>query len=196
MEYPYNLTQEEVIKRITKVYHAGYDLNNPNFDVYNQLLACEAVAEAEEEAGAKNYQEYEETKGSVSVSVSENDNDTCKLKVNFELSDSKLRVIERLKECDYRTQPVIIATYLEEFFQDCNSKPGHWLYVAQHYPPRPIVRVITQLVKIQTTGAQTIKNPAAYFTYLIKFRTGRKSLRNINGSYKRQNSGGRVTHDN
>ena len=47
--YPNGLTGKEIIRRITEIYHSGYDLNSLTFDIYDQLLACEAISEAEEE---------------------------------------------------------------------------------------------------------------------------------------------------
>lgn len=163
--YPNGLTGKEIIRRIQEVYHAGYDLDNPDFDIYDQLLACEAVAEAEQER-------HEEL--DTNVSVNGNDNDTYKRIVNFELTESKLNVIKKLQTCTYQTPPIEISRLLEELFAEYPSKPGHWNYISQVYTPRTINRVIKRINKLHITRAKTIQNPAAYFTFLIKFRKKRK----------------------
>lgn len=120
------------------------------------------------------------------VGVSGNVNHTYKRRANFESSKSKQPAIAGLKECNYRTSPKKIASLLEELFSSYDSKPGHWLYTAQHWPPRPINRVINYMIKRHQAGWDTIKNPAAYFTYLLKFREKRRCFRAINGSRKQQ----------
>ena len=124
--YPNGLTGKEIIRRITEVYHAGYDLNNLNFDIYEQLLACEAIAEAEKEEGKtkKNFTYLQkEIIGLTNDNTDVNgvSNDSYKRKVNFELTESKLKIIEKLKECNYQTPPVETAQYLEEFFREQKS---------------------------------------------------------------------------
>lgn len=166
------LTKDEVIRRIEEVYHQKYNPNLPNFDAWNHLLACEAVAEA---TPVKEDYYKEKERENENVSVNGNGNDSSKRRVNFELTPSKLKVISKLKECTYRTSPKIIAQLLEEFFINCNSEKGWWLYVAQQWAPRPINRVIDKIINLYTSGSKTIQNPAAYFTYLIKLRKRRKS---------------------
>jgi len=102
-------------------------------------------------------------------------NDSYKHKVIFKLTKSKQQVILELNQCNYKTSPIIIAKYLEDFFKEWTSQKGHWLFISQHYTPRAINRTINRLVKLQTTGKKTICNPSAYFTSLIKFRKKRKS---------------------
>lgn len=108
-------------------------------------------------------------------------NDIYKRQANFELTESKNFIISKIKLCTYRTSPFIVAKLLDEFFADPNTKPNHWLNISQIYPPRRIYLTIRQMVKRQGGGWITIKNPAAYFTYLIKFRKKRKSI-SINGT--------------
>ncbi len=172
--YPNGLTGKEIIWRITEIYHAGYDLDNQDFDIYDQLLACEAISEGEKEYQEKNNNTNE------NVSVSGLSNGSYKRRVNFELTPSKLQVISKLKVCDYQTPPVEIAQCLEELFEECESKEGHWLYISQTYPPRVINWNLNYMIKVHSSGRRTFQNWAAYFTQSIKFRKKRKELRNTN----------------
>lgn len=121
------------------------------------------------------------------VSVNGNVNDTCKRYVNFELTQSKQQIITELAQCNYRTSPKAIAGLLEQLFTNCFTNPGHWLFIAQHYNPRAINRTINRLVKLHNVGSVTIQNPAAYFTYLIKYRKKRRdkyiSMIPVNNKY-------------
>lgn len=169
MEKNSNLDKAEVIRRIEQVYHAGYDPDS-DLSAWDQLEICESIAETETEYQGR----YERTNESVRVNRSVND--TNKRRINFELTESKLKAITRLKSCNYRTPPIEVAALLEEFFADPNTKQGHWLYVAQNYTPRTINRVINHMIKVHISGEKTIQKPAGYFTHLIKFRKKRRSL--------------------
>jgi hypothetical protein len=176
------IIREEAIRRIKEVYHAEVDLENENFGVYDQLLVYESIQESEEEEIVRNgfpppTQEENITVSKESVNVKWNGNDTYKRSVNSKLTESKREAIAKLLQCDYRTPPRQIALLLEELFIDHKSKEGHWLYIAQSWPPRVINRVIHRINKQHRTGEQTIKNPAAYFTHLIKFRKKRRRER-------------------
>ncbi len=178
MDNQNHLTKEEAIRRITEVYHSGYSLDDPDFDIYDQLLACEAVAEAQEEQRKNGeYFSKEHNKPEDNVDAFVDDNNTYKRKVNFELTESKLQIIKELQECTYRTLPIEVSKLLEEFFFDPNTKPNHWLNIAQMYPPKRIYQTIAQMIKRQSGGWISIETPAAYFTFLIKFRAKRKSLK-------------------
>lgn len=162
---------QEVVCRITDVYHSGYDSETLSFDAWDQLLACEAVSES---TPVKENYNKEENKN---TNVSGMFNDSCKRKVYFELTQSKQKVITKLTQCNYRTPPIKIASLLTELFNEWPSYSGHWLYIAQKYNPRAILRTIIQMIKVQKNGQKTIKNPSAYFTILIKsFRKPRRSL--------------------
>lgn len=172
----HDLTKEEVIRKIQS-YGAKYDLTNPNFDVFEQLLACEAIAESEAEAKKRSvYYPEEKHNEEIKVNVSVNGmvNDTYKRTVNFELTENKLNVILKLKSYTNRTAPIKVSELLDKFFSDSNTKPNHWLYIAQTWPPRRIYLTLKQMLKRQEDGWTTIKTPAAYFTYLIKYRKKRK----------------------
>lgn len=161
-----SLSESEIIRRIENDYPAEYDPNS-NLSAYDQLLICESL----EESGYK----VNNDSPSESVSVNENGNGTYKRRVNFELTPSKLTAITQLERCTYRTPPILVAQLLEVLFYEWESKPGHWLYIAQSWAPRAICRVIKQMVKSQEDGWLSMKNPSAYFTTVIKFRKRRKS---------------------
>lgn len=161
-----NLSEIEVVKRIQN-FGAVPDFENRDFDIYEQLLVCESIAETENTGNAF---------------VSGNANDTYKRSVKFEVTENKLLLIKRLKACTYKTPPLLIAELLDQIFGDPNTKENHWLYIAQAYPPRRIYLTINQMIKRQKGGWTTIKNPSAYFTHLIKFRKKRK-LTSTNGGF-------------
>lgn len=141
-----------------------------SFGASDQLLACEAVTESTPIREIKN----EQLKENVNDSGNVMNNDGCKQTVCFELTDSKQKVIVELKQFNYRTSPIKIATLLTKLFYEWPSFPGHWLYIAQKYNPRAICRTIDQLIKVQKNGQKTIENPSAFFTFLIKKRKQRK----------------------
>lgn len=158
------LSEAETIYRIRDVYHSNVKLNHPNFDIWDQLLACEAVAESTPV-------NYEYLKNNESM-LNGNGNDIRKLTGNFSLTERKLEIISQLKETNYLTPPETIAELLQEFFIESNSKEGHWLYIAQSYTPKSINSVLNRLKSVYKTS----KNPAAYFTFLIKKKSKRRIL--------------------
>jgi len=171
--------QSEIIAKIENL--GGNFYPNSALSIEDQLFICESLAKTvEQENFTSTYQDKNTSNKNRNVHVNGMVNDTYKRRVNFELTESKLRVITKLQKCSYRTSPTEISVLLEEFFANLNTKPNHWLYIAQQYSPRPINRVINKLIKIQTSGRLTIQNPAAYFTHLIKYRKKRK-LTAING---------------
>lgn len=175
-------TVNEAIQQIEKL-GGVYDPTNKSFDVYDQLLACEAVAEA---TPVNSYLDTETKDNKESAFDYKNGNDTYKRQVNFELTTSKLEAIEKLKQCDYKTPPPQIVPLLEVIFEGCETQSGWWLSVVQQWNPRTIVRVINQLLKVHSGGWKTIRNPAAYFTSIIKHRRKRKSIPIMSAS-KKQN---------
>lgn len=167
------VSKEEAIRRISQL-GGQYDPTNIAFDLYNQLLACESIAEA---TPVKERDPYDLPWNEEVVSGNGSINDSYKHTVNFVLTQDKLDAISQLKDCTYRTPPPTIAKLLEIVFVGHETKSGHWLYIAQHWAPRPIYRVITRLIKLQEVGFVTIRNSAAYFTFLIKNRKKRRSAR-------------------
>lgn len=167
-----SVSVENAIRRIEK-YGAAYDQSHTSLDVYDQLLICEAVAESTRivphpanETGTKDG----------NVLVYENGDDGSKRVANFVLTPNKLEAISKLRKLDFKIPPPEIEGLLETIFEGCNTKPGWWLTVAQLWNPRAINRVVVQLIKLHSEGWKTFKNPAAYFTFLIKFRKKRRSL--------------------
>ncbi len=164
-------TKDEVIRRIEEIYHQKYN-SASYFDAWDQLLICESVAES---TPVKEGYYGEKERDNENVSVNGNVSATYKRRVNFELTQSKLQSISRLKEFTFQTPKKEVAKQLEILFQDYPSKSSHWPYIAQTYTPRTINRVIHRMIKIHTSG-QSILNPSAYFTEIIKYRKKRKSL--------------------
>ena len=181
------ISKEEAIKLIEGFYHARYDPNfEPNFDVYDQLLACEAIAEA---TPVKDYSLYKNTQSENANSSVNGNNGSGKNKVNLELNPSKtelnFELINELKNCNSSTPPKNIASLLERIFKPWESKEGHWLWIAQNYTARTINWVMTATIREYLRGGIR-KNPPSYFTYLIKFRKKRKQFRNTIGIYKKE----------
>lgn len=173
--YSNSLTGKEIIRRITKVYHAGYDLNNLTFDIYDQLLACEAIDEAERE-----YKERNNNNSSGNVSVTGNVSGSYKLEVKSELNWYKSELIYKLKLCTSETPQNEIAMLLEEVFKPWpNNKERHWLWISQTYTARTLIWVMSATIKKYLRGGIR-KTPPAYFTYLLGFRKKRKEFRNTN----------------
>lgn len=177
---------DKEFEEIKKIFDSPLDKNEqeiikPESDLssYDQLLACEAI----DEATPVN---KEELYPNNSVFVRENVDDICKRKVNLELPSSKQQVIDELKTCTYKTPPYKIASLLKKLFIRFDTEPGWWLYVAQHWTPRAINRVISRMIKLHKNGEISILNAAAYFTFLIKFRKKRKVFTNINDIRKPQ----------
>lgn len=123
----------------------------------------------------------EERNGNSNVSG----NGGCEQIVKSKSIQNKHQIINGLEQCNYRTSPKKIALLLEELFIGYPStKENHWLYIAQHWPPRAINRVIKVMIKQHQRGERTIGNAAAYFTFLIKKRKKRKDFMATNGIYK------------
>lgn len=176
--YPNGSTGKEIIRRITEIYHAGYDLNNLNFDIYEQLLACEAIDEAEREYGENN------NITNKNVSVSGGVPGSPKLKENSEQNLTKHQAIARLKQLNYKTPPSEIETCLNIIFGLWKEKPEHWLFIAQHYTPKTINSIIAQMIKQHQRKAASFRIPGAYFSSVIKYRPKRAIFRRTNDSHK------------
>lgn len=136
----------------------------------------------EDVSSSKAKKEYTRDNTYVNGSV----NDTYKRPVNTKITLGKKEAIAKLKLCTHRTAPKEIAWLLESLFISYQSKAGHWLYIAQNWNPRAINRVIVLISKQYRRLDVSIKNPAAYFTYLIKRRKKRRNLTGINDTYKQQ----------
>lgn len=166
--YSNGLTGKEIIRRITEVYNAGYNFNDPDFDIYEQLLVCESMAETE----AGEFREYGSTRENVSVNG--NGNDTCKLIVNSVLADNKLNAINALKVYTYLTPEYKVTEALSEIFYGCNSYSYLWSFVANNYTVRSINQVLAYMIK-RYGNWSTLQNSAKYFITSIRFRKPKKS---------------------
>ncbi len=156
------LSKEQAILRI-KSFGGKFNPNFADFDVYDQLLVCESVSETDKYIKEKeNGSNYENVIG------------TYKRGVDSSLNENKLEVIGGLSVSTYKTPIFILANLLESLFKDYNSRPGHWFYIARSYSPRTINRVIAHMIKEYGINWRGIENPAAYFTFLIKYRKKRK----------------------
>jgi hypothetical protein len=166
----------EAIQQIQEIYHQQYAPDS-YFNALDQLLICETLTESSPILPKYNHNN-EEYRIMDNTSVNGSVNDGCKLKVNAALFESKQSAIEQLQKCTYRASPIEIADLLNAIFSDYQSFPGHWLYIAQHWNPRAINRVIQTISKLHSSGQTTIRNPSALFTFLIKKRKPRKSFMN------------------
>lgn len=174
----HRLSKEEMVRRITETYHAGYDLNNPNFDIYDQLQVCEVLDESQKEYEEKNDITNE------NVSVSGDVLGSSKLEENSEQNLNKKQAIVKLKNLNYRTPPTEIELYLNIIFGPWKERPEHWLSIAQRYTPKTINSIIAQMIKQHQRKDVSIKTPGAYFSYVIKHRPKRIIFRRTNGSHK------------
>jgi hypothetical protein len=171
------LSEYEAIKRIELL--GGTYNPDSTLSLHDQLQVCESITESSpvisDDTDGRIILQMKEANGG-NVNVNGSVNGSCKRNVNFELTQSKQNVILELTSCSYQTPPIEIAKLLEEFFVNFPSKEGHWLYVAQHWNPRTILRVIQYLIKLDSSGRVSLRNPAKYFTHLIKFRKRRRGL--------------------
>ncbi len=163
----------KIIDSIRNAYNSEYDPSLA-IDAWDQFLICEAVAES-----TPILQDYrtEQEENDTNVSVNGSVNGSYKRTESTIETQLKLQVILELKACNYRTPPKTISKLLEQLFSLNKSKEGHWLWIAQRYTPKSINSVIAKIQNLHTTGADTILNPSAYFTKLIKYHPKRKKFR-------------------
>ncbi len=146
-----------------------------SFTVWDQLLACESVAAS---VPVKEKSFSEKSNGGINTKEENTNGKWLMQAVDTSLTTSlttrKHQAFEDLQRCHFRTSPAKVAELLTAYFQDCPSAAsGHWLYIATHWPPRPIVRTIKTIQKQLENGAKIV-NPAALFTLRIKHRVRRK----------------------
>ena len=157
---------ENFIERIERL--GGKYPSDSGLLIQDQLAVCEAILEATPVSDNFRHKKRsdnpkEEIRGK-----------RKEMLVNDELVQSKLRANFLLRRCNYKTSPKEVAEYLETILGP-PRKQGHWLYIAQNWPPRPIIRVLDYMNKIKNDGSLTIKTSEAdYFTFLIKKRKQRK----------------------
>ncbi len=163
------MNTSEAIQQI-ETYGAKYDPDS-DLSVWEQLEICQSIAESE-----KRQSYYHRINDKYNnATVNGNVNDTYKQHTGFVLSPRKQEVIIQLRLCNYRTPIYKVADLLEELFAECESRQGHWSFIAQNYSPRAINRVIHRMIKLHGEW-KTVRNPAALFTYLIQFRKRRRGL--------------------
>lgn len=164
-----SLSKDEAIRRISQ-FGGTYDPES-NLSIWDQLDICESLIES-------TAVDPTDTDGiilhnlkhnpSEMVSVNGSVNGIGKRQGNSEETLRKLEAIKELTTCNYRTKPKIIASLLSTVFFASESKDSHWLWIAQHYTPKSINSVIHQMTKVHVDGWVTIKNPAGYFTDVLK----------------------------
>jgi hypothetical protein len=176
------LSEDEVIRRIELlggIYNPDSDLS-----LFDQLEVCESLSEStlvnpDDSDGKKILNIKKRTEGWNGSVMRWNGsvmrwNGSCQHNVNTWLTQSKRNAITQLNQCNYRSNPKVVAGFLEEIFSDYPSKPGYWFSIAQNWPPRRINQVMNYLRKLENPGHITVRNPAAYFSYLINHRERRK----------------------
>jgi len=104
-------------------------------------------------------------------------NATCKNEGKSRQKYDKNVAITQLRNCGYRTAPPRIADLLLRVFPNPSTKDGWWLYVAQKWHPKAINSVVRRIFTQIHRGDVSVQNPAAYFSYLIKFKKKRKIFR-------------------
>lgn len=149
-----------------------HESSTSNFCDFDELQASESLEETEGSTDNTALNKYY-PKDNANV-LDENASDSCKPKVNPTLIKSKREAISELNKCTYKTPPIVISKLLEQLFIDYPSYDTHWPYIAQTHPPRAINRVIARMIKFHKSRGR-VKNPAALFTYLIRFREKRKT---------------------
>lgn len=100
----------------------------------------------------------------------------CYSRVNEELSQNLLSAIGKLSNLNYRSSRYEIAEILQQTLGN-PIKEKHWLWCAQHFCPRPIIRTLKEMHYSLLLGKWTGKTPANYFTYLIKKRQPRTGFK-------------------
>ncbi len=174
----YKTRYEEVKATISKVeavrwikeYGGEYD-SNSELDVWDQLLACESVSEST----TTKQLNLDDKERNGDVGVIGVDYGGCKCNAVTELFQNKKEVIEALRTCRSRTPYVQVSSLLDDLFEGYpTNKKGYWFDVARFYTPRAINRTLIELQKLASPSHETVRNPAAYFTFLIKMRKRRR----------------------
>ena len=157
------------ISEIEKTYPNWYDKNH-SLSKEDQQWIWENMALPQEDE--QRLRELQTNNVIVNGSV----NGGRKFRVNSDEKLTKLQANVELNGTNSKTPAKEIAFYLETLFGHWEEKPDHWLYIAQHYTPKTIISVRSQMVKAFLRGDVSIKNPGAYFTSVIKHRPTRKNF--------------------
>jgi len=174
---PYQLPKNEfqaIVKKIERL--GGRYVPDSGLSLHDQLLACEAIAEAT--PINQNHSPFVKEKLNEEETEDESLLDGIKQPVNVVAIGE---VIEELKEYNTKTPPKRIENLFFRLFGPGLSK-NQWLWIARLYTPRQVIWELKHLKKRLTDdikeGWVPIDKPAAYFTYRIKkFRKKRKHFR-------------------
>lgn len=169
----YNQAESIEIVRKIESYGARYN-SDSGLSLEDQLLACEAVAESAPVIEHNETKNPPATEGEASLRSSSSS--ACYLKVNDKLADSLHSAIEQLVKLDYKSSRYEIAEILQKTFGD-PRKEGHWLWCAQNYTPRPIIRTIAEIYRSLLLGKWAGQTPADFFTFLLKKRQRRAKIK-------------------
>lgn len=172
-ENPRDDSLQEIIKKI-EFYGASYDPNS-DLSAFDQLQICEAVAESTPvKEKSASFSKIKKNNGLSNEKCNVKcPNGICKRRGSLKTNQGKFSgLLKKFEEFNYETPPKEIAAILEKFFP--NSKPGHWLFIAQNYTPKTMRSRLRYMEKHQREGWETIKNPGAYLTELLKHKKKRK----------------------
>jgi len=171
-----SLSKEELIHKI-EMLGGKYDNESP-LSIEDQLLICESIEEStpvniDNEDGKiiMEIKKANEIDGHVNGSV----HGSCYSRVNFQLTESKLKAISELNNFQPPKTPLEIEQYLREIFSDFQTKDYWWPYVSRTWSQRQINWVLRLVIDMQRTG-RIKKDIASCFTDMIKHRKKRKSL--------------------
>lgn len=159
------------ISEIEKIYPDWYKKDSP-LPYDDQKFIWENTPLSPEDE-----QKLRGTATSENVNLNGSVNGGRKLIENSEENITKLQANTRLNLTNWRTPAKEIAFYLEALFGRWEKKHNHWLYIAQHYTPKTIRSVRSQMIKSFNRGDISIITPGAYFTSIIKKKGKRKIFR-------------------
>lgn len=163
------LSLNEAIRRI-KESGGVYDPHFQGLDAWDQFMICKGLEQSQ-----RDYKNWA-IENNVSVNGNDSDNVPQKRQANIWLTDEKRRIITEIKQLNHRSSRRLLESLLCQLFQEWPSKPGHWLYVAQHWNPKSISACLGQMVHETDYGIKTYFSPARYFTDIIKWRKKRKNI--------------------
>lgn len=165
------LLNDEAIRRIEQL--GGIYEADSYFDLQDQLLICETLDTSTPVKDTPTYNKETKADGN----AYEGDYGGCKCTVTTKWFTDKSDAIDKLRVCTSRTSIVQISALLDDIFLEYPpNKAGYWFDVARYYTPRVINWVIGDLIRLSSPSHDTIRNPAAYFTFLIKHRKKRRAL--------------------
>lgn len=176
---PHTNYQQEIVEKIER-FGGSYDPES-HLSIEDQLLICETlihstpVDPSDEDGKLILRLREEEDKRNGGADVKGCVYGGCKRNAVEGLFESKNNIVQTLKTSKSRKITVVqISSLLENLFADYpTNKPGYWFDVARYYTLRQINWTLTELYKLSSPSHETVRNPAAYFTFLIKIRKKR-----------------------